>query len=204
MTVSTPPTARSTRPHSALPPTAASSGGCPTSSNSAKTRTPCWLCRWRTMTRLRGSRPRPPLCRKTWSARRRPSPTSIVPRRDYSSPSTSVARWICRSSRNSTASRARTLSPSWAISFFQTRRPKAGRPLMLTSPAMSAPSWPPPSRPARLMPETSRPYGASSPRMCYPATSTPISARRGYRRATSRHSPLICSMSSRPGFPSPT
>ena len=40
-----PPTARSTKPPSAKPTTAPSSAGCPTWSNSGKTRTPCWSCR---------------------------------------------------------------------------------------------------------------------------------------------------------------
>ena len=46
-----PPTARSTRPPSAKPPTATSSAACPTWSSSAKTRTPCWSCRWKITTR---------------------------------------------------------------------------------------------------------------------------------------------------------
>ena len=46
-----------------------------------------------------------------------------------------------------------------------------------------------------------RPCGTCSPRTCCPATSTPISAHRGYRRATSRHSPPTCSTSSRPSIP---
>ena len=46
-----------------------------------------------------------------------------------------------------------------------------------------------------------RPCEPCSPRTCCPATSTPISAHRGYRRATSRHSPPTCSTSSRPSVP---
>ncbi len=57
--------------------------------------------------------------------------------------------------------------------------------------------------PARTMPAMPRPCEACSPRTCCPATSTPISVRRGYRRATSRPSPPNCSMSIRPAFPSP-
>ena len=48
---SSPPTARSTRRPSPRPPTARSSAACPTSSNSARTRTPCWSWPWKTTTR---------------------------------------------------------------------------------------------------------------------------------------------------------
>ena len=44
-----------------------------------------------------------------------------------------------------------------------------------------------------LMPATPRPCGTCSPRTCCPATSTPISAHRGYRKPTSRRSPPSCS-----------
>ena len=49
-------------------------------------------------------------------------------------------------------------------------------------------------------PATPRPCGPCSPRTCCPATSTPISVRRGYRRATSRRSPPSCSTSRRPAI----
>jgi hypothetical protein len=54
------------------------------------------------------------------------------------------------------------------------------------------------------LPATSRHCETSSPRTCCPATSTPISAHRGYRRATSRHSQPISSRSSLRRSPSPT
>ena len=54
------------------------------------------------------------------------------------------------------------------------------------------------------MPAMSRPCEPCSPRTCCPATSTPISAHRGYRKATSRHSPPNCSTSSRPASRSAT
>ncbi len=59
-------------------------------------------------------------------------------------------------------------------------------------------------KPARSTPATPRPCVKCSPRTCSPATSTPTSVHRGYRGATSRHSPPSSSMSSRRRCRSPT
>ena len=58
-------------------------------------------------------------------------------------------------------------------------------------------------RPA-LCPQCQSPAKPCSPRTCCPATSTPIWARRGYRKATSRHLPPTCSTSIRLRSRSPT
>ena len=53
-------------------------------------------------------------------------------------------------------------------------------------------------RRAGLCPQRRGPACTCSPRTCCPATSTPTSAPRGYRSATSRRSPPSCSASPRP------
>ena len=87
---------------------------------------------------------------------------------------------------------------------FPTPKREPGKQPTPTSPAMSAPSSPPPKGPVRNMPAMSQHCDTCSPRTCCPATSTPIWARRGYPRATSRHSPPISSTSNRPPSRLPT
>ena len=122
-----------------------------------------------------------------------------APRKGCWSPSTSAARSICRSSptlygKPEGASHRRTGRPHLPRPGVQ----GPGRRPTPISPATCGPSSPPPRLPARLMPATPRPCAPCSRRTCCPATSTPISARRGFRRATSRHSPPTSSTSSRP------
>ena len=127
-----------------------------------------------------------------------------APRKGCWSPSTNAARSICRSSARSTARpkaghcrAGRPDLPRPGIENLADRRRLSVRQRARQARRRR-------SAPARHMPAMSRPCGQCSPRTCCPATSTPISAPRGYRRATSRHSPPTCSTSIHPAFPSPT
>ena len=75
------------------PPSSASSVACPISSSSAKIRTPCWSCRWRSTTKPRARPPKPQSSEKGRRRARSPPITSVrsrPPKKDCWSPSTST------------------------------------------------------------------------------------------------------------------
>ena len=82
-----------------------------------------------------------------------------------------------------------------------TRNRKPGRPPTPIFGQRPRTSSPPPSKPGRNLPAMPRPCEPCSPKTCCRAISTPVWARRGYPKPTSRRSPPSCSRRRPPAFP---
>jgi hypothetical protein len=124
-----------------------------------------------------------------------------APRKGCWSPSTNAARSICRSSPPLRQARKQQIIAELGDLIFPDPESKTWQTADAYLSGNVRAKLAAAERAGPPMPATPKPCGPCSPRTCCPATSTPISARRGYRRATSRHSPPSCSTSSRPSVP---